>query len=127
MSNEFKAAVELMARASTIWMNGARQHPDPDWEALPAIVRNAYREQATAALRALITQGWSASRWMPLEGVPRDRSTYVVASFPKGFVGTAQRGAINRNEFTNMKGDYFAPTHYLLLPSAPVAGADDGR
>lgn len=58
--------------------------------------------------------------WQPIETAPQDRSTYVLASFPKGFVGIAHRGRVCRDEFTNMKHEYFAPTHWMPLPEPPL-------
>ena len=44
---------EQVARALTGWMNGKKQEPKPDWDALTESVRAAYLEQAADALAAI--------------------------------------------------------------------------
>ena len=48
-----EAQRQRVARALTRWLNGKRQEPLPDWNALPEAVRNAYLEQADDAIAAM--------------------------------------------------------------------------
>ena len=42
-----------VAKALTRWLNGKRQDPLPDWDALPLAMQTAYLDQANDALAAL--------------------------------------------------------------------------
>lgn len=42
---------ERVARVLTRWLNGKRQEPLPDWNALPLSVQTAYLEQAKEAIQ----------------------------------------------------------------------------
>ena len=50
--NAVSPLVETVAKAISQWMNGARLPSPPNWERLQEATRQAYREQAQAAIDA---------------------------------------------------------------------------
>jgi Protein of unknown function (DUF551) len=65
--------------------------------------------------------------WRPIETAPNDQRI-IIGSFPKGCIDvTLVWPDFNKESFTMVSGDFYAPTHWMPLPPPPAERGKDKR